>query len=241
MLDPAREALHGVAPQQGFLGLGLGGRKGREEILAEAELEVAAPRQLDRVVQRLGQVGEALGHLGRRLQVLLGRIGARALGIVEDVAGVDRDPGLVRLEVLAREEAHVVGRHRRRVEAAGEVDRGGDVGIGVGVPGAHQFEVPAVAEALAPAPCRGKRGVIAAGQRKVADVGMRAGQHDQPVVGLVQPLTPHDRVLAVALAIGARAAAPTGCGSRCGPGTAGSAGTARQPDRRPRHRSPRSA
>ena len=89
-------------------------RERRQEDAALGERQRAAARDLDAVLERLRQVAEQRGHLGRRLEVLLGRVRARPAGVVEPVAAMDADARLVRLEFVARQEAHVVGRDDRR-------------------------------------------------------------------------------------------------------------------------------
>ena len=58
------------------------GRRGKvgQEVLAERDRHVAALRDGDGVGERLGKVGEGRGHLGLRLEILLGRerLGRRA-------------------------------------------------------------------------------------------------------------------------------------------------------------------
>src|SRR6185503_15606732 len=84
-------------------------------------------RDLDGVLDRLGQIREELGHLGRRAQILLLAVRARSRGIVERDALRDANARLVRLVVAAREEAHVVRRddgqrvRRRGLDGASEI------------------------------------------------------------------------------------------------------------------------
>ncbi len=95
----------------------VGDREVGQEVLAQLHLDVAALGDLDGVFQRFGEVAEQLGHFRRTLQVLLVRVGTRAARIVEGPAFADADAGLVGLEVVLLDEAHVVGRHQRRAAA----------------------------------------------------------------------------------------------------------------------------
>ena len=73
-----------------------------------------------RVLERLRQIGEQFAHLRRRLQVLLGRIQLRPLRIGQHATVVDADARLVRLEIFAFEEAHIVAGDDRHVEFDGQ-------------------------------------------------------------------------------------------------------------------------
>ncbi|MNN04610.1 hypothetical protein D3C81_1173400 [compost metagenome] len=116
----------------------------------QTHLDVAASGDLDAVFQRLGQVAEQFGHLGRGLQVLLVRVGARPARIVEGAPLADAHAGLVGLEVVLLEEAHVVGRHQRRITARGQLDGGMQVLFVAGAAGALHFEVEALGEHCRP-------------------------------------------------------------------------------------------
>src|SRR5690606_22650351 len=72
----------------------------RQHGFAELELEAAAPRDLDRVLDRLGNVAKQLAHLLGGLQVLLRAVLAATLGIGEQGAVVDTHARLVRIEIL---------------------------------------------------------------------------------------------------------------------------------------------
>lgn len=116
-LQALLEAFEGSVPQVVVDTHAIGRGKVRQEVLAQLHLDVAALGDLHGVLQRLGEVAEQLGHFRRRLQVLLVRIGARPPRIVESPSLADADAGLVGLEVFLPDEAHVVGRHQRRIAA----------------------------------------------------------------------------------------------------------------------------
>src|SRR5690606_32567650 len=86
------------------------------------ELEIAALRDLESIVERLGQLGEELAHRAGGLQVLLRRVIARTGRVVERAALRDADAHLVRIEVVGLEEAHLVRRDERQPFAGRELD-----------------------------------------------------------------------------------------------------------------------
>ena len=91
--------------------------KSRQIVLAERNVEVATLRDRHAVGERFGQVGEALRHLGLRLEVLLRRKALRPPLIGQHVAFGDAHPRLVRAEFVAGEKLHRVrgdDRQRRR-------------------------------------------------------------------------------------------------------------------------------
>src|SRR5690606_15360016 len=96
-------------------------RELRQEDAPELELEVAAFRDLDALLERLREVGEELRHLLRRLQVLPLGVAAHAVRRVERRTLRDADPRLVRLVLLGREKADVVGRYHRHAAPGGEL------------------------------------------------------------------------------------------------------------------------
>ena len=106
-------------------------RERRQAALAELDLEVAAARDLDRVLERLRDVGEELRHLVLALEVLLGREALRPALVAEHVALRDADARLVRAEVAGVEELHRVRGHHRQAQARGERHRAREQRLGV--------------------------------------------------------------------------------------------------------------
>ena len=96
-------------------------RKRGQEIGTEAEFEIAAFGQLDRILDEFRQVGEQRGHFLRRFEVLLRQIVARAFRIGEDTARVDANTRLMRLEIFTRDEAHVVAGDDRKIQFRGQL------------------------------------------------------------------------------------------------------------------------
>ncbi len=111
--EPLGQTLLGAGTQVGVRRAAVRHRKFGQVIGAERQGQGAAPRDVHAVFQRLGHIGEALGHFFRRLEVLLRRVGARSLGIGQHPPFGNADARLVRLEVVAGEKAHVVGGHHR--------------------------------------------------------------------------------------------------------------------------------
>ncbi|MNQ31510.1 hypothetical protein D3C85_448860 [compost metagenome] len=183
-------------------GHALGHREVGQEVGAQAHLDVAAPGDLDGVFQRLGQVAEQLGHLFRGLQVLLVRVGARPARIVEGASLADAHAGLVGLEVVLLEEAHVIGRHQRRRAARGQLDRRVQVLLVVDPAGALHLEIETPGEhALPLMQQRLGLGRIAVEQR-LADLALAgAGQGDQSFGRRLDPVALDDHQ-AIVLALG---------------------------------------
>jgi len=175
-----------------------GHRKRRQEVLAETELEIAALGELDRVLDQLRQIGEQRRHFFRRLQVLIRRILVRPLRVGEHAAGVDAHARLVRFEILAREEAHVVAGDDRQIEHARKPDCLRQERVLASAVRARGLEVEPVRKAPAPSFRAGVRRIVAAAEQQAADVAVAAGQCDQSRVRMVEPVDVDQRVLAVA-------------------------------------------
>ena len=98
-----------------------------------------------RVVDRLGQVGEQLDHLGRALEAVLGRQPA-ALGLRDLGAVGDAQQDVVRLVLLGIDEVDVVGRDQRQVVRQRDLDQRGLDPLLVVQAVAHQLDVEAAGE-----------------------------------------------------------------------------------------------
>ena len=108
-LETLQQTARRFSAQELFSRLTFGHRIDRQPTLAELQHETAALGDFDRILDRLGQIGESLDHLLGRAQILLARVVARSRGIGEQRALVDAHPRLVRLEIITREKAHIVG------------------------------------------------------------------------------------------------------------------------------------
>ncbi len=124
-----------------------GHRERRQGVLPQGELEVAALGEGEGVVDGVGDVGEQRLHLVRRLQVLLGAVVARALGIVEHPASGDAHAGLVRVVAFSIEEAYVVAGDHRYAACRGRVQCEGVERILAFALRSRQFQVQVLTEA----------------------------------------------------------------------------------------------
>ena len=93
----------------------------RQDRPARLQHEGAAPGDLDRVVQRLRQVGKQRRHVLAAFQIMVRRQAEAAVvghhGIVRD--GHQR---IMRVEFGRRRKERLVGRHQRQFELVGEID-----------------------------------------------------------------------------------------------------------------------
>ncbi|MCY1298847.1 hypothetical protein D9M70_483510 [compost metagenome] len=180
----------------------VGRREVGQEVLAQLHLDVAALGDLDGVLQRLGNVGEQLGHFLGGLEVLLVGEIARPARIVEDAALADADAGFVGFEIALLDEAHIVGSHQRRPATAGQGDGGMHVLLVVDPRGALQLQVEALGEDGLPFGQQGfGSGLVAIEQRHANLPFLGAGQSDQAFGGLLHPRLLDDHQ-AIALAFG---------------------------------------
>ena len=99
-----------------------GGDEARQDRLAALRAEGAALGDLDRVGQRLGQVGEQRRHLLGGLEVMLARQPAPV--VLDDVAALgDAQQRVVRLVVVGRGEVDLVGGDDRQAARVGEIEQ----------------------------------------------------------------------------------------------------------------------
>ena len=104
------------------------------ELVGHRELGQAGPAEVDLddgplgdeqgVVARLGELGEEVAHLGRRLQVVLLALELEPLGVVDEGAGLHAQQGVVGDVVLAVGVVAVVGGEQRGADAPGDLDQG---------------------------------------------------------------------------------------------------------------------
>jgi hypothetical protein len=120
-LEARLEARLGLRLELGRLVAPALGVEARQDRLALLDAEGAAPGDLDRVLDRLRQVGEELGHLRRRLEIVLGR-DARAILFAEIGRAGDAHQRIVGAMPLALGEADVVGGDERQAVGVGEFD-----------------------------------------------------------------------------------------------------------------------
>ena len=126
--DALLESRFGLAPELGGFSLAAGARRGgageegRQDRLARNRAIGAAARDLDGVVERLGQVGEQLAHLGAGLEIMLR---AQPPPVVDrDIASLgDADQRVMRLEILCAREIGLVGGDDGKVEIVGKTEK----------------------------------------------------------------------------------------------------------------------
>ncbi len=176
-----------------------------QEVLAQRQVQRAAAGNLDRVGQGFGNVGKQLGHLRRRFQVLLLRVVARTLGISQHIALRDTHAHLMRLEILRREKAHVVGRHHRTLQRIRQRYRGMKMTLVTVAAGTGDFQIGTLRKMLQPAR-EARHGLLGVGtEQGHADIAAPAEQHDEPLAALLQPAPLHLRLTQfLALDIGTR-------------------------------------
>ena len=104
----------------------------------------------------------------------------------------------VRLEILAREEAHIVRCDHRTIACRRELQRRFDIVRFVGMAGAGQLDIPAIVEMTQPGACARERGLGFSGEQQMADVAVAASQRDQTVAAAFEPGRIDQRMLAVA-------------------------------------------
>ena len=168
--------------QEGFERHAVWCREQRQPRLAEFERKAAAARDLDRVFQRLRQVGKQLRHLRLALEVLLLGEMARAALVGQHIALGDADPGLMSDEIPALDELHRMGRHDRQFQRGGKAHRTLDVVLRVRLTGTLQLDVEALRKQFRP-----ELSVLfclarIVSQQRMSDVAeMGARQCNQPV------------------------------------------------------------
>ena len=135
------------------------GGEGRQDRLARLRDEGATPRDDERVVAGLGQVGENLPHLCRRAEVMRARQ-PLAVGIRHDRALRNTHQRVMRLVKVAVGEIDVVGRDQWQAMTVGQLDQARLAPGLVGRAVARQFDIETVRECrreLAQHPHRGFR------------------------------------------------------------------------------------
>ena len=178
----------------------------RQEDLAQAHAGATARRDHHAVLERLGDVGEELGHLFGRLQILLFAVAPLAPGIFQRLAFTDRDPRFVGPEILALEKADVVGRYHRYAALAGQPHRMVHALFVVLAAGTLQFQIEAAGEVLLPLRQQLACRVDVLSDQKPADLPFPgAGQRDQPFALFEDPGLVEDcHVLALTFSPGSR-------------------------------------
>ena len=154
-------------------------REVRQKILAQANIQSTAAGDFDGVFQRFRQIGKQRRHLIFRFQILLFGILLGPAGILQGVAIVDADAGLMGLEIPPANETYVIGRHHWHRQFCRQ-RHGGVQAILIPRPGgALNFQIhPITINRLQPAsllPCQ----VVFLGQQQLPHFALACrGQHD---------------------------------------------------------------
>jgi len=165
-----------------------GHREVGQVILAELQLQGAAPGQLDRVFQCFGKVGEQRGHLLGRLQVLLVAVVARTFRIGQHATLVDAHARLVRGEVVLLQEAHVVAGQHRQAEFGSQCQRHGVPVLLAVAAAAGQLQIQPLGEQPGHRAQLHQRRLDALVHRDAADLAVASQQGDQAMAGVrIQP------------------------------------------------------
>ena len=160
----------------------------RQEGFAQLQYHVAAPRDLHRIGQGLGNIGKQIRHFRRGAQVLLVGIDTRAPGVVQGPPLADTHPRLVGLELRGIEETDIVGRDHRALQLARQRHRRVYVGFIALAPGAVQLQVKTVRVQLHPLPqAVGSKFGLAAEQGLPHFTRRSGGQGDHALGTLLQP------------------------------------------------------
>src|SRR5690606_24427808 len=182
LLQPPREAGGSLGAQELVERDAGRRREGRQPALAQLDLEAAAARDLERVLERLRNVGEERRHLVLGLEVLLRGEMLRPALVAKHVALGDANARLVRLELRALEELHGVRGDDRQSRAPRELHRARDERLGVRSAVALQLKVVAPGKERGPAPCETLGRLVLLREKRLPDVARRrAREGDEPV------------------------------------------------------------
>ena len=197
--EPLRQTTLGFAAQEVIGRRTRCDRVIRQPRFTKLQSQRTATRNLYRVFERLGQIGEQLSHLGGAAQVLLWRVAPFAGRIAELAAAMDADTYFVRLVVLGTKKAHLVGRdHWHRTARSKIHSRLIELRF-TGTSQALHFQVIAVTEQIEPAcQCTVGQFLAAVGQQPPHIALTRAGQCDQTAGGFrCEPGISDERVAAL--------------------------------------------
>ena len=143
-------------------------------------------------------MGEGARGRGRAARA----VAARPARITENAAVVNADARLVRLEVVRRKKAYVVGRDDWTAVSLSQIDGRVHPGVFTGTSGARHFEIEAVTEALKPVPDARVGDVLMARIQRLYDIAITStAECDQSVGTTVEPVAVDDRSI-VSLALG---------------------------------------
>ncbi len=174
LLEPHSQTARGLSAQILILIAAARHREFRQARLTELEVKAAAPRNLHRILERLGQILEHFRHLGGTSQVLLLAVAAWAARIREEAPAVNTDACFVRLKILAPQEPHIVGCDHRSIEQCAEAQYRLQVLLFVGAAGPRHFEIEAIRKQIEPGAQRRLGFRVTPSRERAADVAVAA-------------------------------------------------------------------
>ena len=152
------------------------------QALHEFQIKIAAPGDIRRGGNGLGNILEQFSHLPRAAQKLPRREIPGAAGIVEGPALGDADSGLVGVEIVLPQKTDVIGGHHRAAAFPGKPESGFDVVFFIGFAKALQLNMKTVRKEFAPGIEQIPGEFALAGEQRRGDIGIkRSGQRDQTV------------------------------------------------------------
>ena len=132
--------------------------------------------------QRLGQIGEQIGHFGLTLEIAFGREYLGPALVAKHVAFGDAQPRLVRGEFLGAHELDRMRGDDRQCETPCEGHRAANIDFGLRRAGALQFDVEPARKQLRPILRKPFRvGGVALRERHADFARGRAGERNQPL------------------------------------------------------------
>ena len=169
------------------------GRKLRQEVLAQTNGYVTAFGNFYTVFQCLWDVGKQLAHLIFATQILLGAVFLWSFRIIESKAIVNGDPNFMGVEIFRRQNTHIVGRHHRQIATRSQFNRKVQVSLFVLTTGTDQLQIVAFREISLVKVDALIHQLLITAQQCLADIAITgAGEHNQPFVVLLQPITLDD-------------------------------------------------
>ena len=179
----------------------------RQHGSAQANLEGTALGNFNGIGQQFRRILKQLRHFRRRFQILLFGVAALAAGIAELRAVMDADPRLMRFELRARQETHIVGRNRGDASGLGKFHGRFRAHLFTGPAGALHLEIEAIAAIRLPALETSLRLLVPSARKGLPDVALESsGQHNQSLqrVAAYPAAIQHRRTAALALQEGPR-------------------------------------
>ena len=186
------QALMGYLTQIVLYGCALGDREIRQTRLSQGYGDRTSPGYLHGVGDGLGQIAEQVNHFFTRAQILLVGVQPRPPGVIQGAPVANTHSGLMGLELVGRNETHIVGRYHRATRLRSQLDHGMQVVLLAGPACAMHLEVKAVGKRRHPLlQCRPGLLRVPVGKQLayLAVTTPRQGQHSRGV--LIEPFPGH--------------------------------------------------